>query len=136
MEGNKEPQPLPLTEAIDDHPPPNPPQDNIVQPLQPNELIQQPQLLIHPSLEITLRPPIVINLDDDDEEQIKKIDEEVDNNLKSLFSSTMSLNYKSSIPTKEPSTSPSSTLAILPFEIQPPSQYTEHDWEEDDLLVS
>lgn len=136
MNENKENQPLSLTEAKDDHPlSPDPPQETTLQLSQQNDLIQQPQLLIHPSLEITLHPPIVISLDDDDDDkEITKINEEVHNDLNSLFSSTMSLNDKYPIPSEENGTFPSSTLAILPLDNQLPSQYTKHDWEEDDLL--
>lgn len=103
---------------------------------QQNEPIQQPQLLIHPSLEITLRPLVVINLgdDDDDDVMIAKIYEEVHNYLNSLFSSTMSLKDKSPPPSEEPGMNPSSVLVIIPLDSQPSSHYTKHYCEADDFL--
>lgn len=77
MEENKENQPPPLKELIDYHlPSPDPIQDIPMQHSQKNKPIQQPTLLIHLSLEITLCPLVIINLDDDnDDETIAKIDE-------------------------------------------------------------
>lgn len=67
-EENNENQPPHLTTAILDHPPPfELPKNSTLHPSQQNDLTQQPQVLIHPSLEITLCPSVVINLDDDEE---------------------------------------------------------------------
>lgn len=132
---NKENQPIPLIEVIDDHlPSSEQPHDSPIPPSQQNEHIQQPTLLIHPSLEITLHPPIVINLDDGDDGTNAKIDEEIHNDLNFLCSSTMSLNDKSSPTSEEPGTTPSSALVIPPLDNQPPSHCTKHNWEVDDLL--
>lgn len=86
--------------------------DSIPAPKQ-NNPIQQPQQELNSSMNIILPPPIMINLDDDDE--VAKIDEEVHNELNTLFSSFMSLNDKSLINSVEPSTSPSLTLAVFPL---------------------
>lgn len=110
-------QPLPLIEAINNNPPPQ----------SQHNLIKKPQLLIHPSLEITIRPPIIKKLDDDDED-IFKIDE-VHNDLNTLFSFSMSLNDKSPTTSVELGTSASLALTIVPLDSHPPSQYTKHDWE-------
>jgi hypothetical protein len=63
--------------------------------LQQKDLILQLQQELNHSLDFIIQPPIVINLDDEDE--VAKIDEEVHNELNTLFSSFMSLNDKSSI---------------------------------------
>jgi hypothetical protein len=62
----------------------------------------------------------VINLDND--EEVAKIDEEVHVELNNLFSSSMSLNDKSSV---ELGVCPSTTLDIFPLASFPPSIYTD-----------
>lgn len=110
---------------MNDDPPPQP---------QQNEPIQQSQKVVHPSLYISIRPPILINLDNDDE--IAKIDEKVHNDLNTLFSYSMSLNEKSPKMSVEPSASLIPALSLVPLASFPPSAYHEHDWEVDELLDS
>jgi hypothetical protein len=74
------------------------------------------------SMDIIPRPLVVINLDDDD---ITNIDDEVNNELNTLFTSSMSLGEN-----------PSMALDIIPLAIFLPfACYIEQDWEENDLLV-
>jgi hypothetical protein len=91
-------------------------------------------------MDIINRPPVVINLDDDNE--IAKIDKEVHNELNLLILFFMSLNdnnhddphHKSDSPHVELGDDPSITLVACPLDIYPPSTYIEQDWDAYDSL--
>jgi hypothetical protein len=72
-------------------------------------------------MDIFIRPPIVINLDDVIE--IAKIYDEVHNELNSLFSSSMSLNDESPNNSVELGACPSLALHVVPLASYPDSTY-------------
>lgn len=72
-------------------------------------------------MEIILQPPIIINLDHDDD--VAKIDEEVHNELNTLIPSSMSLDNTSLTKSVEPSASPSLALSLVPLASFPPLVY-------------
>lgn len=84
------------------------------------------------SMDIVIRPHIVINLDDDNE--IAKIDEQVHNELNSLFSSSMRLNDDPPNKSVELRACPSLALDVFPLSSFPPSIHTDQDWDANDLL--
>jgi hypothetical protein len=92
----------------------------------------QPQKELKYSMDIIIRPPAVINLDDDDE--VFNIDEQVHNEMNVLFSSSMKLNENSSMKRVELGDYPSSTLFIVPLASCSPFLYDEQDWEANELL--
>lgn len=117
-----------ITQAIHDNPLPSSQQENH---------LSWPQQEKVPSMDIIIRPLVVINLDDD---ETTKIDEEVHNVLNLLFPSSMILNnnnhndppkYTNS-PCVEPSGVPSMT--IIPLASYLPSSYDEQDWDANKLL--
>lgn len=75
----------------------------------------------------------MINLDDDDE--VVKIDEEVHNELNTLFFSSMSIINNSPKKSVQLGGDPSSTLSIVPLTSCPPFVYNEHDWDMNDLII-
>jgi hypothetical protein len=84
--------------------------------------------MLAPCMDIIIWPPSLVNLDDDD---IAKIDEEVGDELNTLFASSMSLNDKSSVQLGD---FPSTALDFFPLATFSPSIYTDRDWEVDDVL--
>jgi hypothetical protein len=106
-----------LTEAIYDEPPSF---------SNKSDPIPQLEQMLSTSIDIIIQPLIVINLDGDDE--VAKIDEEVYVELSTLFSSSISLNEKSSV---ELGVCPSTAMDIVPLASGLSSIYTDRDWEVD-----
>jgi hypothetical protein len=85
------------------------------------------------SMDIILHSPIEINLDEKD---IAKIDDEVHNELNTLFAISMSLADDYSMKSVEIGDSHSMELDVIPLASWPPvTCYTKQYWEADDLLV-
>jgi hypothetical protein len=74
----------------------------------------------------------VIKLDEDD---VKKIDDEVHNELNTLVVSFMNLDNNSTMKSGKMGDNPSSELAITSLgSFPPPAHYTNQDWKANDLL--
>jgi hypothetical protein len=84
------------------------------------------------SMDIIIRPLIVINLDEDN---MNKIDDEVNNELNTLFSSSMNLDNDFAMKSGELGDNPSLALAIVYLaSFLSLAYYTNQDWEEDEFL--